>query len=216
MKKFLSLLILGVLILSVSVVTCAEGNFKVYGDYMVSGNYNYSDNIGNRSSDSLSLLLIGGQYSADKFKVVGEISALGELGNGCKLNIVDIKGGYCLFQNETSKFDFTGGYLTISYSYSNAVYSGLMLGADGSLVISDAAVIEGTFGIGLANNFTRPGYANPNSVGLIDYKIKVNFIISENMAISGGYRGYIMSRDYSGFVPIEVISGLTLGASFKI
>jgi hypothetical protein len=218
MKRIFSLLFLGVLILSVSIVTCAEGNFKAYGDYMVGGKYNYSDYTGN-GSINYSLFLLGGQYTIDKFKMSGEMSLSSQIsGSNCNVSLLEIKGGYNLIQNETSKFDVTGGYLIVDFTTSKAKYSGIMIGADGALVISDAATLEGSFGIGLSNDFAwydGSSYTRPGSVGIFDYKIKVNFIVADNLAISGGLRGYSMSRNYSTSTTTEGFSGLTLGVSLK-
>lgn len=226
MKRFFCVLILGVLMLSISAITCAEGNLKVYGDFMVSGRYSYSYS-GNyyyppdSYNKGFSLFILGGQYTLEKLKIAGEMSLSGQIEDGSKVSFSEIKGGYCLLKTEKAKFDITGGYLVIDGTSAKRKYSSIIAGTDVAFVLSDTATLEGTVGIGLSNDFTDYGvvsYTKPSSLGIYEYKIKVNFIAADNIAISAGYRGYSISSTYNSTDENATLgfSGLTLGASFKL
>jgi hypothetical protein len=224
MKRFFCVLVFVALMLSLSVITFADGNLKIYGDFMIGGRYNYyffgnGYDSNDSGSNSASFVFIGGQYTVDKLKIAGEMS-IGRIGSSSNNSMYEIKGGYCFLESEEAKLYVTGNYFTDDATTAEYKYTSFMVGADGTFLVTDAVTLEGSFGFGLLNNFIDYSglpYTQPGNLGIYNYKVKLNFIISDNIAISAGYRGLKEFRNYSlGRYSTEDISGFTLGALFKI
>lgn len=218
------------MILTVSAyVTASDAKFKAYGEYMVSGKLSESNSSGANASTNLSMLLLGGQLVTDKLTLTGEITPSSQM-NFDSIPIpadgsfMEMKAGIALYKDSKSRFDLTGSYLNIDWKFLGRDvfnHSGFVLGFDTTSLLSEVTTSDFSAGLGFGNSTKIGGVRVDDGIvtTLIPFKFKLNILISQNAAISLGYRGYCVllgDKIYRSGYLIDLYSGLVAGVTVKL
>jgi hypothetical protein len=150
----------------------------------------------------------------------------------------DIKGGYRITNTDSLKLDLTfslykealsSSYEDDSYYYyyyyeSKLDVTGGLIGVDLIYNINDRSFIEGSVAISLFAGANSSYYeyddgdeyegSGSTDCSIVNYKIKYNYLISDNTALGIGYRVYqtdFKSGDYNDYS----LSGLIAGVTFN-
>ena len=200
-------------------------------DLMLNGTFS-SNKQDTQDIASISILNIEQAFPEAKFKL--DLDVLG----GKKSNILgddtysgyDLKAGFRAVDSDEVKLDFTlalyNGTITQTDLYDSGYYdrefainSGL-IGIDLILNLSDKAFMEGSVAVSLlASANTTDKYEDgfilteevPGNVSLYNYKVKFNYVVADNVAVSVGYRYYKTSIDLTS----TLLSGYTAGLTFN-
>jgi hypothetical protein len=226
MKKIMIVLVTVMLLFSVAVLTPADAKWKLYGEYMPYGQWDYLYSGSSTSTDNSAywMSLLGSQFSVNRFKIVLEYGSgliQGDPGySDAEMNIYEARCGFSIVQGDRVKIDLTGGGLIIDAATAEFYHEGIMVGVDGAVMLSDKFTIDAGFEYGILNSFIRyypSSYPDPTDVYILEGRIKVNYIISNHFALSAGYRSY-NTTNYYGYtdeLAMNTLSGLTIGAALK-
>jgi hypothetical protein len=219
MKKGLILLALtSLMIFCFTTVTPAA---ELYLDTLITGGYQgeYNGGVTLHPTGTASTLVFGINYPIDPYKIVFE------LGQG-NVNSSDddydnqftnyqLKGGYCVLQNEQSKLDVTLSYFSqANDDIADSSVSGFLLGGDYSYKISPQMSLLGSLDFSLSAAGSAKAPFTLNQASLFNYKLKYLYYFCDNIAAALSFRSSTTNLEYEGFTVDNTISGLTLGVLY--
>ena len=216
MRKFsLVLLMAFVLVLGFTMTVWAaaedEGiSTKVYFDNWVGAKEDVSNNIVNAKVDTQCTFL-GFELNANQIKFGAEfgINASVKANPNLDYNMSNFKIGFRVVDAEQAKLDvivssmkFDGDYFTTN----GGSCTGTMLGADLTYALTEQLFCQASYSFSL-----DASWGNFDSVDMSALNLKVGDSITENIAITAGYRLYRIDTG-SGDLNLK---GMTLGAMVR-
>ncbi len=198
-KKILLVLSLvcGILLGS-ALITPAE---SLYLDTMINGSMESPQGDGDAQET-----YIGFEYPIDKFKLNGELLFGSWDGNDNDFNGYELKGGYRIYQDQNNQLYLTVAGYNRELDDTNQTITGILIGADGVIALSQKLSAEGSIG------YSLNGEIEDNDANLLNLKLKLNYLLTNDLSAAVGYRYYGCDPKHGGDYNS---SGLTLGIDFK-
>lgn len=191
-----------------------EREFRLYTDWMPSGEYTDSAFPEDQEIMDCSIAFIGGQAIFGRYKLAGECSSGGKIDSDSspKINVSEYKLGYNLnpvqdIQIELfiSKFDLeveSGGNESLNCS-------SWIFGVDTEYEVAEKTFFEISYGYGASIDYRLDGAIKAGG-NLGTLKGKFSYYFSEHAAVYIGYRSYMMEIDDE-----RDLTGVTIGAVLK-
>ncbi len=142
----------------------------------------------------------------------------------CDYTLSEIKGGYRVIDLNSFKLDVIMSALNIDMKKPTDGFgpvsnlSGNMFGADLVCNFSDKVSIQGTIASSLLGSYIYNGNYTDDLTAK-EYKLKFNYFITDNWALTLGYRDYQFSGKFSDNVykdKLDInLSGATIGVKYK-
>jgi opacity protein-like surface antigen len=208
-RKFFLVLLMGGLLLISSVVSTQAAS--VYVDTMVGGTVDDPNGYGDGDAHDT---YIGFELPVDKFKFNVELLT-GDWDQDYNpdddFSGYDIKGGYQIVNNPDLKLYATLSRYQRDFDDSDQKFSGTLIGMDAICNLSKKTNIEGDIGVSLTGKFEQYGFHQ--DADLLNFKVKLNYLLTKDVIASLGYRYYQFKMDD---LDQEVkAEGLTMGVGFK-
>jgi len=261
MKQLLSLIVLSCLVFGLTVPATAGttiyldvwgGNFDYDSKFeeliYKNGSLDYSYSDKEEADDDLSGFTLGLESTFERFKVGLEYGLLDTefypAYNGVTadtkftydLTLAEVKGGYRLVANDKLDLDLFVGILDINgeFSYNDDPnkyilnLGGNLVGVDVNLKFNEKSSLQGTIASSLLGATVSTYEEDPT---ITEYKLKFNYFVTDNLALTLGYRLYQYSASarkideyesggtiYKNIEKSEIdgnISGYTLGVAYQ-
>lgn len=215
------------------------------------GSLTSSDSAKAKADDDLSGFTLGLESILDRFKVGLEYGladtefypaydgVTADTKIKCDLILAEVKGGYRLVANDKLDLDlFAGildinGELTLDDDPNKFVLNlgGNLVGFDVNFKFNEKSSLQGTIASSLLGATVSDGNSYEEDPTITEYKLKFNYFITDNLALTLGYRLYqysastteIDENEFGGIINKEVekgeidgsISGYTFGVAYQ-
>ena len=225
-------------------------DFDIKSEYLIYENGSLTSSTGSKmkADDDLSGFTLGLESTFERFKVGLEYGLLDtefylayngvttDIKYKYDLTLAEVKGGYRLVANDKLDLDLFAGILDINgeLSYNNNPnkyilnLGGNLVGVDVNLKFNEKSSLQGTIASSLLGATVSTYEEDPT---ITEYKLKFNYFVTDNLALTLGYRLYQYSAStseidefinggtiYKNLDKEEIdgsISGYTLGVAYQ-
>jgi opacity protein-like surface antigen len=197
------------LVFGITASSLAAEKGSIYVDTMIGGTVDVPNNLG--GDGDAQETYIGFELPVEQFKFNLELQkGTWDQNDSNDFNGYEIKGGYQFLNNHDLKL-----YATLSDFYrkfdSDQEFSGILLGADAVYALTKEITAEGSLAVSVSGKYREPGYHEDANLLLL--KAKLNYLLSQNVYATLGYRYYGANLEDSD---VDIKSkGLTFGVNFK-
>lgn len=210
-----------------------------------------SDSEKAKADDDLSGFTLGLESTLDRFKVGMEYGladtefypasdgVTSDTKRKCELVLAEVKGGYRLVANDKLDLDLfaaildINGELTLDDDPNKFILNlgGNLVGFDVNFKFNEKSSLQGTIASSLLGATVSVGNNYEEDPTITEYKLKFNYFITNNLALTLGYRLYQYSAstteideyEHGGIINKEVekaefdgsISGYTFGVAYQ-
>ncbi len=217
MKKIsIALLVTLVLVLGFTMTVSAAADdisAKVYFDNWIGGNTHYED-INTYDYDT-QCSFFGFELNAAQIKFGAEFgmnaSTKDDSGANYDYDMTNYKIGFRVVDGRRNKLDVTLSTLKFDGdAFGGDACTGTLLGADLNLALSKQIFFQASYAFSL-----DASWSGVDSVKMSSLNCKVGDLVTENIAITAGYRLYRVDGEMPGYDLTRELSGLTLGVMCK-
>jgi len=188
-------------------------------------------------------LTLGSKLEMYNFLCGGELNLGGMAADSVPSDIYDkanvnlkLYCGLNVYETDELRIAVTGSYLGMifgdDYSYDDREYIhtleivGLGVGSEFTYMLTDNLSLEGYFDVALvtlsevtdADSLEDPEIQEEHNPLLMFYGVKMNYLLSDNVALYGGVKAYVASFDYENGTSTRRVdigySGVNMGLSF--
>lgn len=214
MKKFLTIVLMGLMVFLISGIAAAEDNNGcIYLDYLVSGDSSFNIS-GITTLPSYQLepseytvgfdfvfgnWVIGTEYVAGSSEVTAiDGSSLSPTQTFAEFNYHKMNVGYRIINHQQFKLDLIGSYYSILSSdrmvtlvMNDYSIDGIMVGTNITYGFSEKASINLNYGTSLSASPSNLLSVIPSKSGnFTDYHLKFHYLLTDNFGVTAGYRSY--------------------------
>lgn len=216
MKKILSVLILGALLLFTALPAIAgaiAGEFMLFGSWDMERGKHSLD--GGASQFTFSLYYPLHQFMFGAEVGAGSLKPATDFGDKNDFNLLKLKGGYYLINNRLTQLAATFGFSKINLADPEQAISGWMLGLDLLTVLNAQLDLEAALAFSLTGDYEYTSLKKSfhRDCSILDWKIKLIYYLQKNLAATAGYSYSASTIDLPGD-PRYTLSGVSLGLKY--